>query len=222
MGVHDGHRQRLIRRFLEEGLDSFESHNVLELLLFFSIPRRDTNEIAHALIADFGSLDGVFDAPYEELLKVDGVGDNTAALIKLIPQLTRRYLEEADQDVILNNVEKTAEYFRQKYIGRTKETVFLACLDAKCRVIACPLLHEGSVNFTEINTRKIMEQVLRYNAAGVILAHNHPSGIAAPSMDDLETTQQIKKALRAINVDLVDHIIVADRECVSLAASNAL
>ena len=104
---HEGHRQRLKNRFLTEGLDSFETHNILELLLFYSIPQRDTNGIAHKLLDTFGSLKGVFEADFEELIKIDGIKENTATLLKLIPEVARAYFhEEMDEQKIFDTAEK--------------------------------------------------------------------------------------------------------------------
>lgn len=222
MGVHDGHRQRLIARFLEEGLDSFEEHNVLELLLFYSIPRRDTNELAHRLIDAFGSLAGVLEAPYSELLQIEGVGENTAALIKLMPEMARAYLSREREEICLDSTEKAGRYLLPRFIGRREETVFLVCVDAKCRVLSCGMLHRGSVNASEVNLRKIIAAALNYDAAGVILAHNHPGGVALPSPEDLDTTRRVRSVLEAMGVQLMDHIIVADGDYVSLADSGQL
>ncbi len=222
MSAHDGHRRRLIRRFLEEGLDGFESHNILELVLFFSIPRRDTNALAHRLVDTFGGLNGVFDAPYKQLLEVEGVGENTAALLKMIPQLTRVYCTSQQEEKCLDSVIKAGNYLKSKFIGRREEAVFLVCLDAKSRVIGDQLIHEGSVNSAEVNVRKIANLALQHNAAGVILAHNHPGGLAIPSREDLTTSWNIRDALAPMGITLMDHIIVADQDFVSLRDSGQL
>lgn len=222
MGLHDGHRQRLIQRFLEEDLDNFEPHNVLELLLFYAIPRKDTNELAHVLIDTFGSLKGVFDAPYEELIKVTGIGPNTAALLKLVPSLTRTYYSSDARSVILDTSEKSGEYFLPYYIGQTEEVVRLACLDAGGKVISNQILHRGSANAAEVNLRKIVNIALRNNAMGVILAHNHPGGLPLPSEEDVATTKSIREALMPMGILLMDHIIVAGQDYVSMARSGII
>lgn len=222
MGLHDGHRQRLIQRFLEEDLDNFEPHNVLELLLFYAIPRKDTNELAHVLMDTFGSLKGVFDAPYEELIKVAGIGPNTAALLKLVPSLTRTYYSSDARSVILDTSEKSGEYFLPYYIGQTEEVVRLACLDAGGKVISNQILHRGSANAAEVNIRKIVNIALRNNAMGVILAHNHPGGLPLPSEEDVATTKSIREALMPMGILLMDHIIVAGQDYVSMARSGII
>lgn len=220
MGVHDGHRQRLLRRFLEEGLDSFEPHNKLELLLFYAIPRRDTNEIAHRLLNTFGSFSGVLDAPVEDLEKVEGIGPSAAAFLKLLGQTAQAYFIDQQEDICLDTTQKAGRYLLPRFLGRTHEVVFLTCLDQKCRVLNTALLHEGSVHAAEVNVRKIISTALKFNATGVILAHNHPGGIALPSPEDLATTKRIDQALQLVGVNLMDHIIVADRDFVSLADSG--
>ena len=222
MGLHDGHRQRLIQRFLEEDLDNFEPHNVLELLLFYAIPRKDTNELAHMLIDTFGSLKGVFDAPYEELVKVNGIGPNAAALLKLVPSLTRAYYSSDAHSIILDTSEKSGEYFLPYYIGQTEEVVRLACLDAGGKVISNQILHRGSANAAEVNIRKIVNIALRSNAMGVILAHNHPGGLPLPSEEDVATTKSIREALMPMGILLMDHIIVAGQDYVSMARSGII
>ena len=222
MGLHDGHRQRLIQRFLEEDLDNFEPHNVLELLLLYAIPRKDTNELAHVLMDTFGSLKGVFDAPYEELIKVTGIGPNTAALLKLVPSLTRTYYSSDARSIILDTSEKSGEYFLPYYIGQTEEVVRLACLDAGGKVISNQILHRGSANAAEVNMRKIVNIALRNNAMGVILAHNHLGGLPLPSEEDVATTKSIREALMPMGILLMDHIIVAGQDYVSMARSGII
>ncbi len=219
--MHEDHRQRLKNRFLKDGLDSFEGHNVLELLLFFSVPRRDTNPIAHELMNAFGSLAKVMDAPFEELVKVRGVTAHTAALIKLIPELSRRYLDSRDAvGSVLADTTSAGRYILPKFVGRRDEAVLLICLDNKRKVLDCSIIFEGSVNSAQISIRKILEYVLRFNATSVIISHNHPGGIAIPSKEDLATTQKIRAALDTIHVTVLDHIIVAENDYVSLADSG--
>ena len=222
MGVHDGHRQRMIRRFLEQGLDSFTPHEVLELLLFFAVPRRDINELAHRLIHTFGDLKGVFDAPYDQLLQVEGVGANTAALLKLMPQLTQTYYLLGQQPLPLTSSDAAGEYLARHYIGREEEEVCLICVDIKGNATAPKLIRRGGLNASDVSLRRVVSTALQHNAVGVILAHNHPNGIALPSEQDLATTRSIRAALETVGVRLMDHIIVADGDYVSLADSGKL
>lgn len=217
---HGGHRLRLRDRFRKEGcdLDHFEPHNTLELLLFYCAPQKDTNELAHLLIDEFGSISGVFDAPYEELIKVNGVGEYTATFLKMIPALFRVYEQDRVKDeVVLDSAEKAGRYFVPKFIGRTEELVFAACLDSECKVKCCEVVNHGTVSAATVNVRKIAEYAMKYNATNVIIAHNHPYGLAVASPEDIMTTDAIYYALQLIGIDLTDHIIVAKDKAVSLA-----
>lgn len=211
---------RLRDRFRKEGcdLDHFEPHNTLELLLFYCAPQKDTNELAHLLIDEFGSISGVFDAPYEELIKVNGVGEYTATFLKMIPALFRVYEQDRVKDeVVLDSAEKAGRYFGPKFIGRTEELVFAACLDSECKVKCCEVVNHGTVSAATVNVRKIAEYAMKYNATNVIIAHNHPYGLAVASPEDIMTTDAIYYALQLIGIDLTDHIIVAKDKAVSLA-----
>ena len=218
MNLHNGHRQRVLDRFRKEGIDSFSPHNILEMVLFYSIPRMDTNEIAHRLIDRFGSVAGVFDAPESELLKVDGIGDRSAAFLKMIPQLARYYMTEKAEDKIITSSRDAGEYLLPRYIGRTTEAVMVICLDNKNKVISTQVVHEGNVNTAEISIQAIATAALSCNATSVIVAHNHPGGLSLPSNEDIKTTEVICRTLSALNIKVLDHIIIADNDFVSLAS----
>ena len=219
--IHKGHRQRLKNRFLEYGLDSFTDIQALELLLFYSIPQKDTNPIAHKLIEHFGSLSQVLEAPTEELIQIGGIKEHSAALLNLINEMSRFYLvDRAKREKVLPTLDDCARYLQPYFYGRSVETVFLLCLDAKCKVIRCKNMGEGSVNVAEISTRKIVETAIREGATTVVLAHNHPSGIAIPSPEDIQTTRRIAAALQSVEIQLADHIVVADGDYVSMAQSG--
>ena len=221
MSDHGGHRERIRERFRREGLDSFTDIQVLELLLFYCIPRKDTNPIAHGLLDRFGSLSQVLEAPVEELCKVEGVGESAAVFLRLIPQAGRYYMNDrASQTKLLPTLESCAAYLTPRFIGRNVETMFLLCLDAKCKVLCCRKIAEGDVNSTGLSPRKIVETALGVNASSVVLAHNHPGGLAIPSWEDIQVTHQIAAALAAVEVKLVDHIIVADDDYVSIVQSG--
>lgn len=219
--THKGHRERLKNRFLGTGLDSFTDVQALELLLFYAIPMKDTNPIAHALLNRFGSLSQVLDAPVEELKKVPGISDHAAVLLHLTTELARFYQVDSAQRVeVLTSLDACGAYLVPRFFGRKVETVFLLCLDAKCKVLCCKELGEGSVNSTGLSIRRVVETALGVNASSVVLAHNHPSGLAIPSPEDIQTTRRIAMALQAVEITLVDHIIVADDDYVSIAMSD--
>ncbi|MEG2074707.1 MAG: JAB domain-containing protein [Angelakisella sp.] len=223
--IHQGHRERLKKRFRQQGIASFDIHNVLELLLFYAIPIKDTNEEAHLLLETFGSFVNVFDAPYEDLVKVRGISENSATLIKLIPQLCQMYYELKVEDAPPDS-DNIAEYLGKrlvgKYIGEVNEVAYLICLDNRLRILFFGKLGEGTNDSVSILTRKIVEISIRCNASSVILAHNHPSGLAMPSRRDRETTKQLYYALAGVSIKLLDHIIVARGEYSSMAAGGML
>jgi DNA repair protein RadC len=222
--MHAGHRERLKKRFLRDGLRGFEPHQILELLLFYGIPRRDTNPIAHELINTFGNLSGVLKASYDELLKVKGVTPGSAALICFCGQLIREYYdsEVSKKDIVLDSTEKMGEYILPKFFGERNERVLLVCLDNKCKVLHSSFVSEGSINATEISVRRILEQAIRNHATAVVVAHNHPSGFALPSVEDQKTTKVLTNALNVAGIQLVDHLIVADDDYVSLRSTKML
>lgn len=211
--LHEGHRQRLKNRFLESGFNSFETHNILELLLFYSIPRKDTNEIAHDLLKHFGTLRGVFEAEVSELTKVKGISESSATLIKMIPAIAREYLSDKHANTkVFDKAEIIAEYLMDKFFGETKEIVYVMLLNNNFELINMVKLHEGNVNSAHLSPRQIIDLVVRYNAGMVIIAHNHPNGNAFPSMEDIETTDHLMKSLKPFDVPLIEHFIVTDNE----------
>ena len=221
MAIHDGHRQRLKERFRLEGLDNFDELQVLELLLFYCIPRQDTNPLAHRLLDHFGSLSQVFEAPVGELEKVPGMGQGAATFLHLVRDAGRYYqVNRSQQEKILTTTDQCGAYLEPFFFGRRNETVFLLCLDAKCKVLCCKEVGEGSINSAGVPVRRIVEMALGVNASTVVLAHNHPSGLAIPSSEDLQTTLRVAAALDTVDIALADHIIVADGDFVSLVQSG--
>lgn len=220
-GIHDGHRQRLRERFLKSGLDGFEPHNVLELLLFYALPQRDTNELAHQLLDEFGSLSAVLEADVQELCRVKGVGQNVAALLTMMPPLARYYMDDCNRKVkTLETTTDVIDFISPKFIGRTKEMVFLLCTDNKASVVFADFVAEGSVNATLVNVREILAAAMRHDAVAAIVAHNHPKGLAIPSKEDLLTTKKVYDALASTNIRLVDHLIFASGDCCSMRESG--
>jgi DNA repair protein RadC len=221
--MHKGHRQRMRARYIKEGLDAFDDHQVLEMLLFYCIPRRDTNELAHKMIHEFGSLANLFEAAPKDIVKRCGVSENTAVLVSLIPSLSRRYNQRKWGDKpFLGNSTNAGEYAVSLFTGRTYEAFFILCLDGQNKLNHAALVNEGTINEAAVYPRNIVEIALRHQAAKVILAHNHPGGSLKPSHADIRITQIIKDALGAISIDVVDHIIVAGDKYFSLAEKGLL
>jgi len=224
VGIHDGHREKMRRRFLDGGLDYFADHEALELLLYYAIPRRDTNPIAHALMERYGSLSAVLAAPIEDLQKVEGIGESAAILLKLVPRICHkaRLADAERQELILNTTDRAGTYLMEHFDDARNELIYQLCLDRKGKLLACKRLGEGNVSSANLDIRRMVENAILCSASGVILAHNHPSGVAMPSAGDLAVTEQAKAALDTVGIQLLDHIIVADRDFVSLHDSGYL
>ena len=221
--VHKDHRSRKRRQFYEHGSDAFADHELLELLLFYGIARKDVNSLAHRLIDEFGSLEAVFSAPLEALERMEGIGQQTAVLIKLVPHLTHRaYLSSRKNEIPLDTVERIGDFFVELFTCEGNEVMYQLCLDAKGRKLNCRKVSEGDPSAVSINLRQIVQNALGCNAVMVALAHNHPSGVPFPSHGDKIATQQIADALRAVNVQLVDHIVVAGGDYISFRHDGLL
>lgn len=221
MTIHKDHRRRVKNRFLGEGLDHFEELHALELLLFYAIPQGDVNPLAHRLLEHFGNLHQVLTAPPEQLMQVDGVGEHTAILLGMVKGISQKYLiDYRENQRQLLTLEDCGKYLMNYFVGQRDEMVLLLCLDAKRMPLCCRVVSRGSVNTAEVSTRKVVEAALSVNATTVVLAHNHPSGIALPSMEDVVTTRRMGLALSAVDIVLEDHVVVAGRDYVSLVQSG--
>ncbi len=219
----EGHRKRMRDRFFKNGLEYMEDYEVLELILCCSIPRIDVRPLAKRLLERFGSLAAVFDAPADMLQKVPGIGVSSAFMIKLIPQIGRRYLMSRVMDnIIINTVFDAGVYLMPRFHGLTVERAYLLCLDAKGKVIGCEMLTDGEPNEVIISVRRAVSTALKYGASRVIIAHNHTSGMALPSTDDVTATFELIKALEMVNIDVLDHIVFADDDFVSMASNGMM
>ncbi len=219
--VHDGHRKRLKDSYRENGLDTFSDLHVLELILFFSIPRGDVNPLAHELLNRFGTLAGVLEAKEEELLEVDGVGENTAFLLKLLPEISRRYRISRNGDrPLLDTVDRVGAFAVPLFDNLGEERAYLISLDTGLRLIGVDLLSQGEPGGVEMSIRRAVEIAIHRKAANVILTHNHPSGSLQPSREDELATRQLRLSLRVMGIQLVDHLIVAGERYLSLNQSG--
>ena len=222
--IHSGHRERLRTRFLREGLDGFEDHQVLELLLFEVIPRHDTNPVAHLLIERFGSFSSVLEADPKDLASVGGIGPKAAAFLSMLPDVTRRYFYDRVRHArkTLNTSEAAAEYLVPLMAGRPEEVFYLICLDSRLRVLYPALISEGTVKDALVHPRHVVEAAIRHKAASAILAHNHPAGTVRPSGHDHAITKRLVQALGAIHIQVVDHIIVAGEQIYSFQREGTM
>lgn len=221
--VYIDHRSRVKRTFLRGGLDSFEPQNALEMLLFYSVPQKDTKPMAHGLLERFGSFDKVLEADYESLLEVDGVGEHTAVYLKLLLESFRYYEKEKNRlGFRASSTSAAIAYAKSLFVGERRELCFLMCFDSRLQLAACPKVSEGSVNAADVSARRIVELATLHKAGSVILTHNHPGGNAIPSAEDMGTTKNIMRVLEPIGISLNDHIIVGARDCISMADAGIL
>lgn len=218
---HSHHRERLRKRAREEGLSSFEPHEALELLLFYAIPRVNTNEIAHALLDRFGSFAAVLDADYSQLVEVPGMGENSATFLTLLPEFFMLYgRDRLGSRPQLNTRAKAGEYCLHLFAQNGNEAFWVLCLDTHKRLLHSKLLFSGTPSETPILVRKIAEYVLQQRASSVLLCHNHPSGSPEPSVDDYATTHEIVVALATLGIAVDDHILVAGGRALHFMAGD--
>lgn len=224
--IHDGHRERLRQRYQDHGADSFTDHELLELLLTYAIPRRDTNETAHLLLERFGSLSGVVTASPEQLQTVSGIGRAAAQYLHLQGTLQRRIalrrLTQRNGKLLLNTPNRTARYAELLLRQETNERMFVLCLSAQRTLLSARPVGSGSLSELTIYPRTIVELAILQHAHSVILVHNHPSGDPTPSQADADTTESIRAALQSIHIPLLDHIIVGDGYLYSFTAQAVL
>lgn len=216
-----GHRERQRQRFLSQGLMDFTEERVLELMLFYALPRKDTYPIAKALIQQFGSLVAVMQASPDALMSVPGMGEGAACYLHFIMESYRYYLARVDSDKkLLNTMELCADHMKPHFLGQQKELVCALCLDARCRFMGFKILGEGEVNSANIPIRKIVEFGLNCDATAMVLAHNHPAGIALPSRQDVDSTKKVAAALEAVGITLADHLVFGGGDYTSMAQSG--
>lgn len=208
---HKEHRRRVKERFLQSGFSAFADHEMLELLLFYAIPQKDTNVLAHRLLMHFGSLGGVLSATHEELCEIEGVGEHVAVLLRLILPLAARteIVKEQKKLDALETVEAVGAYLLRRFAGENSETVQLLLLDNARVPIECVRIHEGAINSVSVTPRLLIETAISRRASFAVLAHNHPGGIAVPSGDDLSTTRLMQDAFAAVGIPMLEHFVIA-------------
>ncbi len=221
VNVHKDHRSRMKKRFIDNGsLDGFQTHEQLEMLLYYACPRKDTNELAHRLLNGFGSFSALCDASVSALCDC-GISEHVAVLLKMIPEFSRIYIDDkknnADREI---DFEHLGDFFIPKYIGKDFEEVYLLLLDNKGRQIFFGCIAKGSFSGSDVPVKKIVELTMKYQAYSAVISHNHPSGNLFPSREDCAITEQLIKTLELIDSHLIDHIIVSGDEYISLAENE--
>ena len=219
--LHHNHRQRMRDRFLEAGFSGFSQHQVLEMLLFYTYPRIDTNEMAHNLINRFGSISGVFDADVEEIMTTGKVTQNTAILFKMIMQCQEIYYTYHMESEPYDNTQKLIDLFRAAYAGVTHEEFRIACLDNDLKLIGRKtyVICTGNPSFSQVELRRIVEKVISNKCSFIVLGHNHPMGNPEPTTADLFTTRKLCEYMTAIGVRVLDHVIVGSHSAISMKSS---
>lgn len=221
--IHTGHRARLKQEFMTRGLDGWPEHKVLELLLCYAIPQGDVNPLAHRLVERFGDLAGILDAPMEALKEVPGMGEHSAVLMKLIPQVCGRYLSEVQgvrPDETADRVTDYARLLLPCFMGATHEKCCMISLDSRRKVVGVDVISEGSLDSVNLDARIVMETALLRNARGVVLAHNHVGAYATPSLADIETTRDLVTLLERVRIQLIDHLVFNGEEYTSMRDSG--
>lgn len=222
--MHEDHRKRIKQRFLKDGIENMADHEVLELLLFYSIPRKDTNPLAHSLIERFGSLNKVLEAKPEELMQVDGIAEASVCLITLAFQLAKRYIRDASKDntKYYTGKESVEALLKSKFLGSKEENVYMISLDAAGRILNMNKIAQGGFTSASFDRRLVLEIAFRNKASAIVLVHNHLNGIGTPSRDDVEATKSIISAFFGLGVNLVDHLIYTDTEIIAMSQIKKL
>ncbi|KON47659.1 RadC family protein [Mariprofundus ferrooxydans] len=211
-----GHRQRLRQRFSQRGFDGFHDYEVLELLLTYAIARTDVKPLAKSLLTRFGTLAGVFDAPLAELKEVHGIGEGGALFLTLIRQVEVRYLaSDLPGRQLLDRPERVRAYLRLLVQGRGMECFGAMFTDQQHRLLTTQILFEGTVDRTAVYPRNLMKRALELDARGMILFHNHPGGTPHASNEDIELTRRMAEACAPLELKILDHFLIADKEVLS-------
>ncbi len=211
VNIHQGHRKRMKNAMLTHGLDGLNEHQVLEILLFYAKPQGDTNPIAHRLIQRFGTLRGVLEADYEDLLEVGGIGENAASLIKFAQMFSGRYLCAScfEGEVLhFGDTLSLRRYYEGIFLGAKDEQIRAMLFDDELNMIKEQVIMLGTIGKVELSTRKFTDFVIKNNCSRVVIAHNHPNGSALPSGADIEVTKELKALMSKLEITLLDHIIV--------------
>lgn len=221
--MHEGHRQRLTNRFINEGLEGFEEHEVLELLLFYALPRVDTNAIAHQMIKTFGSLAAVLEADPKDLARVSGIGPRAAAYLTMFPETFRAYeRSKLGKKPVLRSIKDACDFARTLLFGKPYEQFYVIWMGTQNRVIHYERLSEGSVSESPVYVSRLAATALRHHAVKGVIAHNHPGGCVTPSSADIQTTHSIMNTLSVLGIELVDHIIISENEAFSFQADSLM
>ena len=219
--LHKGHRQRMMKKYLNGGIDNFEEHEILEIALFYVFPRVNTNDIAHRLIAKFGSLKGVFSAKSSELNEIKGIGENASFYINFLFDLHNKLNEQKLPAIRLDSSAKLLEYCRNLFTDSVNEEVHVLLLNEKFYLMS-DIEVTGEISRSGLDTKYIVRKALEFNCSSVILTHNHPTGTAIASAADITSTRTLAQVLKTVDVKLDDHIIICPDSEYSLRSTELL
>ncbi len=219
--IHKDHRKRVRNRFLQTKFEGFAEHEILEFLLFFSIPRCDTNPLAHRLLDKYNTLANVLDADPASLAQVPGMGENSAVLLSMIPSLCQAYeTSKRVKGCLLEDSTTSGQYAVSMFKDAIVEKFGLICLDSHRRVHWSGIIATGTIDRIDAYPRLVVNEILRHNANTVIFAHNHPHGSLVPSESDKYATRMLIETLRTMDIKVLDHIIVSNERYYSMAEAG--
>ncbi len=221
--VHKGHRERVRQKFIKDGgLENFQDHEILEFLLFYAYPMRDTNEMAHKLLNEYGSLYNLINTPPKSIANTTGITENAACLISLIHHANKRFLTSEFDKKCLTDSKKAGKYMKSLFNGQNYESLYLLCLNLKKKVLSCDEIDRGDSNSIRIDSRRILERALFVRAKYAIIAHNHPGGTKKPSAPDVSITRRLQDELASIGVILLDHIVAINDDYYSFSENRLM
>ncbi len=220
--VHKGHRQRMLKKYLMQGIDCFDDHEVLEILLYMAFSRRDTNELGHSLLERFYSIEGVLNASVEALCEVEGIGETAATYINFVGDLFVRLSASRTPDVNLANSEDLKEYCYNMLRFEELENTWVIFLNKHFALKGSKRLSIGHEDSVDFDMHTLMVQVIKSDCSNIVLTHNHPNGAALPSANDIASTRRIANFLSDVGINLVDHIIVNHAEAFSMRCGGHL
>lgn len=223
VGIHTGHRQRVKERIRAFGIKSLPPHEIIEYLLFFGIPYKDTNALAHALIEKYGSLAGVLNAKYEDLLTVPNMTADAAQLLTSLPAIFTEYVRDGQTDDFgFVNAQKTVQYLSNEFMHSKKESVHVLFLDGRAKLIKEEKFDSLTPNSVNVTPRDILERAIANRAVNVVITHNHPSGDCMPSLADIEFTETLEILMKGAGINLNDHIIFTPKEYFSFKVMKVI
>ena len=220
--LHKGHRQRLLKKYLENGFNSLEEHEILEILLFFAFSRCNTNELSHRLIKKFGSVKDVLCAHKDELTEIEGIGETTAVLLNFLGDIVDGIGMRKEPTIRLENIDSVIRFCKEFFPITDKESCHFIMLDKRRYLLACMNMAGSEFSLVNIDMRAVLLKAFNVNASSLILVHNHPNAPSVASNNDVRYTRQIAETLTPLNIDLLDHIIIGNDGCLSMRRSKLL